>query len=228
LPSASLRADRVDPEPPRGLSAEPLPGGRIRNDPAARTEGTLGGHGNERRKRYGTGAPTCYMVDLDSRRQNYAIRKERITLISLSHAWDPRDLSESRQREGHGRQRRALASAWTLYLIPLDRRMDRLCKGNRLVHYVDDIVLLARTRWELRRAISALHQEIAAFGLQLHCIKCFIGHRTQGFDFLGDQIRAGARLRPSAEGLRRMRVHARRLYEREGDWQRLRQYVLCW
>ncbi len=33
-----------------------------------------------------------------------------------------------------------------LYLTPLDRRMDRLCKGKRLVHYVrymDDIVLLA-------------------------------------------------------------------------------------
>jgi len=33
--------------------------------------------------------------------------------------------------------------------------MDRLCKGKRLVHYVrcmDDIVLLALTRWELRRA----------------------------------------------------------------------------
>ena len=43
-----------------------------------------------------------------------------------------------------------------LYLTPLDRRMDRLCKGKRLVHYVrymDDIVLLARTRWQLRSAI---------------------------------------------------------------------------
>ena len=36
-----------------------------------------------------------------------------------------------------------------LYLTPLDRRMDRLCKGKCLVHYVrymDDIVLLALTR----------------------------------------------------------------------------------
>ena len=35
------------------------------------------------------------------------------------------------------------------YLTPRDRRMDRLCKGKRLVHYVrymDDIELLARTR----------------------------------------------------------------------------------
>jgi RNA-directed DNA polymerase len=118
-----------------------------------------------------------------------------------------------------------------LYLTPLDRRMDRLCKGKRLVHYVrymDDIVLLARTRWELRRDIAALHEEIATLGLHLHRIKRFIGRTTQGFDFLGYQIRAGARLRPSAEGLRRLRERARQLYEREGDWQRLRQYVVRW
>jgi hypothetical protein len=68
-----------------------------------------------------------------------------------------------------------------LYLTPLDRRMDRLCKGKRLVHYVrymDDIVLLARTRWELRRAIAALHEEIATLGLHLHRIKRFIGRTT--------------------------------------------------
>jgi hypothetical protein len=49
-----------------------------------------------------------------------------------------------------------------LYLTPLDRRMDRLFKRKKLVHYVrymDDIVLLARTRWELRRAIAALHEK---------------------------------------------------------------------
>ena len=118
-----------------------------------------------------------------------------------------------------------------LYLTPLDRRMDRLCKGKRLVHYVrymDDVVLLARTRWELRRAIATLHEEIAALGLRLHRVKRFVGRTTQGFDFLGYRIRAGARLRPSAEGLRRLRERARRLYEREGDWQRLRQYVLRW
>jgi hypothetical protein len=75
-----------------------------------------------------------------------------------------------------------------LYLSSLDRRMDRLCQGNRLVHYVrymDDIVLLASTRWQLRRAIAALHEEIAPLGLRLRRVKRFIGRTTQGFDFLG-------------------------------------------
>ena len=118
-----------------------------------------------------------------------------------------------------------------LYLTPLDRRMETLCKRKQLVHYVrymDDIVLLARTRWQLRRAIAALHEEIAPLGLHLHRVKRFIGRTAQGFDFLGYRIRAGARLRPSAEGLRRLRERARRLHEREGDRHRLRQYVLRW
>ena len=118
-----------------------------------------------------------------------------------------------------------------LYLASLDRRMDRLCRRKKLVHYVrymDDIVLLARTRWELRRAIAALHEEIAGLGLRLHRVKRFIGLTTKGFDFLGYRIRAGARLRPSAEGLRRLRERARRLHEREGGIRRLQQYVLRW
>ena len=80
-----------------------------------------------------------------------------------------------------------------LYLTPLDRRMDRLCRRKKLVHYVrymDDIVLLARTRWELRRAIAALHEEVAALGLRLHRVKRLIGRTTQGFDFLGERVAA--------------------------------------
>jgi len=49
--------------------------------------------------------------------------------------------------------------------------------------------------------VAALHEEIAALGLHLHRVKRFIGRTIQGFDFLGYRIRAGTRLRPSAEGL---------------------------
>ena len=89
--------------------------------------------------------------------------------------------------------------------VPPERRFASPVRAKfrkrRYVRYMDDIVLLARTRWELRRAIAALHEEIAALGLRLHRVKRFIGRTTHGFDFLGYQIRAGARLRPSAEGL---------------------------
>jgi hypothetical protein len=59
-------------------------------------------------------------------------------------------------------------------------------------------VLLARTRWQFRRAIAALHEEIAALGLHphhLHRVKCFIGRTTHVFDFLGYRLRAALRLR---------------------------------
>jgi len=87
----------------------------------------------------------------------------------------------------------------------VDHRMVRLCKRKRLVccvRYMDYIVLLARTSWELRRTIVALHEEIAALGLRLHRVKRFIGRNTHGFYF-------------SATGPVRGR-----------DGHRLRQYVL--
>ena len=46
-----------------------------------------------------------------------------------------------------------------LYLVGLDQAMDRLKSRSQLVEYVrymDDVVLLAKTRWQLRRAIAAL------------------------------------------------------------------------
>ena len=46
-----------------------------------------------------------------------------------------------------------------LYLAPLDHAMNRLKARGQLVHYVrymDDVVLLAKSRWQLRRAITAL------------------------------------------------------------------------
>ncbi len=99
----------------------------------------------------------------------------------------------------------SISSNFAGLMLPIvDRRMDRLGKHKHLVHYVrymDDIVLLARTRWELQRAIAALHEEIAALGLRLHRVKRFIGRTTHGFAFLGHRTRAGSRLRPSAEGL---------------------------
>ncbi len=73
-----------------------------------------------------------------------------------------------------------------LYLTPLDRRMEALSKAKRLVLYVrymGDIVLLARTRWQLKRAIAVLHQEIAPLGLHLHRVffrSLRLTHRSYG------------------------------------------------
>jgi RNA-directed DNA polymerase len=118
-----------------------------------------------------------------------------------------------------------------LYLAPLDHAMDRLKARGQLVQYVrymDDVVLLAKSRWQLRRAIAALHAVLRPLHLRLHRVKRFIGRTSTGFDFLGYQLHPGRKLRPSKESLRRLRTRARRLYEREGDVFRLRQYVQRW
>ncbi len=118
-----------------------------------------------------------------------------------------------------------------LYLAPLDTLMDQRVTDRRLVAYVrymDDFVLLADSRWQLRRAIAAVHRLLSTLGLELHPDKRFIGSLKRGFDFLGYRFHPGRRLRPSRESLRRRQTRARRLQEQGGDWQRLRLYALRW
>jgi len=118
-----------------------------------------------------------------------------------------------------------------LYLAPLDRAMVRRQRAGKLVCYVrymDDIILLAKSRWQLRRAIAELHACLRPLHLRLHPEKRFIGKLSRGFDFLGYQLHPGRKLRPSPESFRRLRERARRLYEREADVNRLRQYVTRW
>ena len=118
-----------------------------------------------------------------------------------------------------------------LYLAPLDGVMERLQQRGKLVVYVrfmDDVVLLSRTRWHLKQAIAALHAALRPLHLTLHRTKRFIGRTATGFDFLGYRLRAGRKLRPSVQCLQRLRTRARRLYEQGADLARLRQYVARW
>ena len=119
----------------------------------------------------------------------------------------------------------------SLYLAGLDRAMMARQHDGKLicyVRYMDDIVLLTETRWQLRRAIAHLHAILLPLHLRLHRVKRFIGKTSRDFDFLGYIFNQNKRLRPSAESLRRFHTRARRLYEREGDVIRLRQYVVRW
>ncbi len=50
---------------------------------------------------------------------------------------------------------------------------------------MDDIIVLAPTRWKLRRAVQTLHQELDALQLEKHPEKTFIARIEKGFDFLG-------------------------------------------
>ena len=97
-----------------------------------------------------------------------------------------------------------------LYLTPLDQQMGQ---DKRLVYvrYMDDFVVLAKTRWHLKKAIAQIHRITGDLKLRLHCkIKCFIGTTDKGFDFLGYTIHPQRRLRPSSVSLQRLMARARR------------------
>ncbi len=115
-----------------------------------------------------------------------------------------------------------------LYLAPLDQQMGR---DRRIIYvrYMDDFVVLATTRWHLRKAIVQMHHITTDLKLRLHRKdKCYIGRTSKGFDFLGYTIHPQRRLRPSSVSLERLVQRARRLYEQGGDKKRLWEYVIRW
>ena len=50
---------------------------------------------------------------------------------------------------------------------------------------MDDILILAPTRWQLRGAVKVVNQMLGALSLEKHPDKTFIGRIEKGFDFLG-------------------------------------------
>ncbi len=115
-----------------------------------------------------------------------------------------------------------------LYLTPLDQQM---AKDTRMVYvrYMDDFVILATTRWHLRKAIAQIFNITTGLKLRLHRkTKCFIGRTDNGFDFLGYTIHPQRKLKPSPVSLQRLVARARRLYEQGGSKDRLWEYVTRW
>jgi hypothetical protein len=70
-----------------------------------------------------------------------------------------------------------------LYLKVLDQRLS--CTEAYYVRYMDDILVLTKTRWQLRRAVRTLNQTFAELKVSPHPDKTFIGRIERGFDFLG-------------------------------------------
>ena len=117
-----------------------------------------------------------------------------------------------------------------LYLHPLDMAMEEIERNGRILYrrFMDDFMILAESRRQLRRAIRTVHRVLADLQLTLHPMKRFIGRTSKGFDFLGYQIQPGRKLRPSPTSLHRLTERARRLYEQGASLTRLRQYVSRW
>lgn len=50
------------------------------------------------------------------------------------------------------------------------------------------MLMLAPTRWKLRRAVRAVNDILAALGLRKHPDKTFVGRAEKGLDWLGHRL----------------------------------------
>ena len=118
-----------------------------------------------------------------------------------------------------------------VYLHPLDQLMARLKRQKKIVHYtryMDDYVILCKSRWQLKKAIAAMHCVLKQLHCRVHPNKRFIGKTTRRFDFLGYSFKADSKLRASNVSIDRFHNRLRRLYERGADYHQLLQYVEKW
>ncbi|PWI77125.1 hypothetical protein DEO48_25995, partial [Enterobacter sp. CGMCC 5087] len=86
--------------------------------------------------------------------------------------------------------------------------------GLRYVRYMDDFVILTRTRWRLRRAVKALSVFFARGGYERHPEKTFIGRISRGFDWMGIMFNVTGATGVAPRALSNHRERSRRLYER--------------
>ncbi len=94
--------------------------------------------------------------------------------------------------------------------------MDTYFEAQQLLRYVrfmDDIVILTRTRWHLRQAVRALNVFFASGGYSQHPGKTFIGRTERGFDWMGIQFNGSGVEGVAPRALANHRERCRRLYE---------------
>jgi hypothetical protein len=115
------------------------------------------------------------------------------------------------------------------FLAELDERFAHC--GLFYVRFMDDILVLAPTRWKLRRAVQAVNEVLGNLRLEKHPDKTFIGRIEKGFDFLGFHFSRDG-LRVAETSMRKFVERAARLYEQDrkepSGSPRLGAYVRRW
>jgi hypothetical protein len=94
------------------------------------------------------------------------------------------------------------------FLNELDEGFEQ--DGLFYVRYMDDILILTKTRWKCRRAVKQLNEAFNQLRLEKHPDKTFIGKVEKGFDFLGYHF--------SPQGLRKANITWNKFVAR---WHRL-------
>ena len=104
-------------------------------------------------------------------------------------------------------------------------------RGWCYVRYMDDVLILAPTRWTLRRAVREVNQALGALDLEKAPDKTFIGRIERGFDFLGYHV-SPTGLTVARQTVTRFVTRVTQLYEQERETpdgaSRLGDYVSQW
>jgi hypothetical protein len=112
-----------------------------------------------------------------------------------------------------------------LYLKPLDDRLAAL--GCFYVRFMDDWVVLAPTRWRLRKAIKAVNEMMADLRVEQHPDKTFMGRVARGFDFLGYWFTTEG-LGIASKSVESFAERVSQLYEQGAGENRIEKYVRRW
>lgn len=112
-----------------------------------------------------------------------------------------------------------------LYLKPLDDMMRDV--GLFYARYMDDWLIIAPSRWQLRKVVKQVNTILSSLEVEKHPGKTFIGRAEKGFDFLGYFLQPGV-LRVAAQTIAKCRKNITRLYEQGADRVRIGEYVVRW
>ena len=108
-----------------------------------------------------------------------------------------------------------------LFLKPLDDAFSK--SGLFYRRYMDDWVILAKTRWQLKRVIKKMNEILEQLKLTKHPDKTEMGKIDKGFDFLGYRLfREG--LRAAKKTLANAVSKATRLYEQGASQECIGEY----
>ena len=113
-----------------------------------------------------------------------------------------------------------------LYLAVLDERMAHT--GLFYARFMDDWVVLAPTRWKLRKAIKVVRETLTELKVEIHPDKTFIGRVARGFSFLGYRIKSDGIVGVAVQTLERFSERMTRLYEQGATPERIGKYVRRW
>jgi len=113
-----------------------------------------------------------------------------------------------------------------LFLDLVDRRME--ATGLAYVRFMDDWIVLAPTRWKLRKAIRIVNETLAELQVEQHPDKTFIGRIERGFSFLGYDYNQDGLIGVAEPTRHRFVERVHQLYEQGADQVRIGMYVRRW